>query len=95
MYLEKWDIKVNGLHDVWESWSTEKQKAFSAKYEDIALLLPIQVDEQLVKAIMPFLDSFYRCFTFNQEDMTLTVEKFTDSTQNSDTQPWQGLLEEN
>ena len=54
MYLEKWNIKVNEVHDVWKSWSFEKQKAFSIKYRDIALLFPIQVDEQLIKAIMSF-----------------------------------------
>ena len=35
-----------------KKWSIEKQKAFSAKYGDIALLLPFEVDEQLIKAIM-------------------------------------------
>ena len=47
------------------------------QYEDIALLLPIQVDEQLTKVIMPFWDLSYRCFTFNQEDMTPTIEEYT------------------
>ena len=77
VYLEKWNIKVNEVHDVWKSWNSEKQKAFSTKYVDIALLLPIQVDEQLIKAIMPFWDPSYRCFTFNQEDMTPTIEEYT------------------
>ena len=35
------------------------------------------MDEQLIKAIMPFWDPSYRCFTFNQEDMVLTIEKYT------------------
>ena len=54
-----------------EKLEYRKAKIFSAKYGDIAILLPIQVDEQLVKAIMPYLDPLYRCFNFNQEDMTL------------------------
>ena len=64
------------VHDVWKGWNAEKQKAFSVLYGDIALLLPIQVHEQLIKAIMPFWDPFYRCFTFNQKDMVLTVEEY-------------------
>ena len=65
VFLEKWNIKTNELHDVWKEWNAEKQKAFLAQYGDIALLLPIQVDELLIKAIMPFWDLSYRCFTFN------------------------------
>ena len=55
-----------------EKLSLKKQKAFSTKYRDIALLLSIQVNEQLIKAIMPYWDPSYR--TFNQEDMTPTIE---------------------
>ena len=42
-----------------------KIKGFLAKYGDIALLFPIEVDEQLIKAIMPYWDPSYRCFTLN------------------------------
>ena len=76
IFLEKRNIKVNEVHDIWKSWNVEKQKAFLALYEDIALLLPIQVDEQLIKAIMPFWDPSYRCFTFYQEYMVPTVEEY-------------------
>ena len=76
MYLEKWDIEVNELYDVWKSWSIEKQKAFSTKYRDITLLLCVQIDEQIIKAIIPFWDPSNRCFTFNQENMTLTIEEY-------------------
>ena len=55
----------------------ERQSAFMAKYGDITLLLPIEVDEQLLKAIILFWDPFYQCFTFNQEDLTPTVEEYT------------------
>ena len=54
----------------------KNKKAFSARYGDITLLLPIQMDEQLIKAIMPFWDLSYRFFTFNQEDMVPTVEEY-------------------
>ena len=40
------------------------------------MLLPIEIDEQLLKAIILFWDPSYRCFTFNHEDLTRTVEKY-------------------
>ena len=45
-------------------------------YGDIALLLLVKVDEQLLKAIILFWDPSYRCFTFNREDLTPTVEEY-------------------
>ena len=30
-----------------------------------------------MKAIMPFWDPSYRCFTFKQEDMTPTIEEYS------------------
>ena len=46
--------KVKELKAIWESWIVERQDAFTAKYGDIALLLLIEIDEQLLKAIMLF-----------------------------------------
>ena len=43
-FLEKHNIKVNVVHDVWKAMP--KSKRLSRPYTgDIALLLPIQVDE--------------------------------------------------
>ena len=68
--------KLQELKTIWEGWIVERQNAFTAKYNDIALLLPIEIDEQLLKAIILFWDSFYRCFTFNREDLIPTVEEY-------------------
>ena len=57
--------KIEELKTVWDSWIEERQNAFTAKYGDIALLLPVEVDEQLLKAIILFRDPSYRCFSFN------------------------------
>ena len=46
--------KIKELKAIWESWIVERQNAFTAKYGDIALLLPIEIDEQLLKAIILF-----------------------------------------
>ena len=68
--------KIKELKAIWESWTVEREDVFTAKYGDIALLLPIEMDEQLLKAIILFWDPFYRCFTFNHENLTPTVEEY-------------------
>ena len=68
--------KIEKLKAIWESWTVERQDAFTAKYGDIALLLPIEIDEQLLKAIILFWDPSYWCFTFNCEDLTPIVEEY-------------------
>ena len=70
------EIKLKDLKTIWEHWTIERQGTFTAKYSDIALLLPIEVDKQLLKAIILFWNSSYQCFTFNQEDLTSTIEKY-------------------
>ena len=68
--------KLQELKTIWENWTVERQNTFTAKYGDIALLLAVEVDEQLLKAIILFWDSSYRCFTFNHEDLTPIVEEY-------------------
>ena len=46
--------KIEELKTIWDNWIVERQNAFTAKYDDIALLLPIKIDEQLLKAIILF-----------------------------------------
>ena len=48
------EIKLKELKAIWDHWTEERQAAFTAKYDDIVLLLPIEVDEQLFKAIILF-----------------------------------------
>ena len=68
--------KIEELKIIWDSWTVERQNAFTAKYGDIALLLSVEIDEQLLKAIILFWDPSYRCFTFNWEDLIPTVEEY-------------------
>ena len=46
--------KITELKTIWDNWTEERQNAFTAKYGDIALLLTIEIDEQLLKAIILF-----------------------------------------
>ena len=48
------EVKLEKLKAIWDRWTEERQNAFTAKYDDIALLLLIEVDEQLFKAIILF-----------------------------------------
>ena len=48
------EIKLEKLKAMWDCWTEERQNAFTVKYGDTALLLPIEVDEQLLKAIILF-----------------------------------------
>ena len=59
------EMKLKELKTIWENWIVERRNAFMAKYGDIALLFSIEVDEQLLKAIILLWDPSYRCFTFN------------------------------
>ena len=68
--------KLQELKTIWEDWTIERQNDFLAKYGDIVLLLLVEVDEQLLKAIILFWDPSYRCFTFNREDLIPTVEEY-------------------
>ena len=68
--------KIEELKTIWDSWTVERQNAFMVKYGDIALLLLVKVDEQLLKVIILFWDPSYWCFTFNREDLILTVEEY-------------------
>ena len=56
-------IKLKKLKAIWDRWTEERHNAFTAKYGDTALLLPIEVDEQLLKAIILLWDLSYQCFT--------------------------------
>ena len=68
--------KIIELKIIWYNWTKERKNAFTTKYGDVALLLQIEIDEQLLKAIILFWDPSYRCFTINHEDLTPTVEEY-------------------
>ncbi|MBA0613131.1 hypothetical protein Godav_013636, partial [Gossypium davidsonii] len=50
---------------------------FWDKYGDVAQLLFIKPDDDLLKAMVRFRDPTYRCFTFNEVDMVLTIEEYS------------------
>ena len=46
--------KLGELKTIWDNWTVERQNTFTTKYGDIALLFPIAVNEQLLKATILF-----------------------------------------
>ncbi|KAG8490341.1 hypothetical protein CXB51_015529 [Gossypium anomalum] len=73
------NVRQNNLEDlvrVWNQWDPDTKGIFTERYGDIAHLITIRVDEQLIQAMVRFWDPAYQCFTFNQEDMTPTIEEY-------------------
>ena len=54
VYPKILEIKLKELKAIWDRWTEKRQNAFTVKYGDIALLLSIEVDKQLFKAIILF-----------------------------------------
>ncbi|KAG8471622.1 hypothetical protein CXB51_036694 [Gossypium anomalum] len=73
------NVRQNNLEDlvrIWNQWDSDTKGIFTERYGDIAHLITIRVDEQLIQAVVRFWDPAYQCFTFNQEDMTPTIEEY-------------------
>ncbi|KAG8474401.1 hypothetical protein CXB51_034078 [Gossypium anomalum] len=73
------NVRQNNLEDlvrIWNQWDSDTRGIFTERYGDIAHLITIHVDEQLIQAMVRFWNPAYQCFTFNQEDMTPTIEEY-------------------
>ncbi|KAL1128299.1 hypothetical protein V6Z11_A13G239600 [Gossypium hirsutum] len=73
------NIRQNNLEDftqIWKQWDSDTRGIFTEKYGDIAHLIAVNIDEQLIQGMVRFWDPAYLCFTFNQEDMTPTIEEY-------------------
>ncbi|KAG8490335.1 hypothetical protein CXB51_015948 [Gossypium anomalum] len=73
------NVRQNNLEDlvrIWNQWDSDTKGIFTERYGDIAHLITIRVDEQLIQAMVRFWDPAYQCFTINQEDMTPTIEEY-------------------
>ncbi|KAG8496456.1 hypothetical protein CXB51_009049 [Gossypium anomalum] len=78
---EKGDSLVEGCianlpEHVTVNWDSDTKGIFVERYGDIANLIAINVDKKLIQAMVRFWDPAYQCFTFNQEDMTPTIEEY-------------------
>ncbi|KAG8487737.1 hypothetical protein CXB51_018645 [Gossypium anomalum] len=73
------NIRQNNLDDltqIWRQRDSDTRGIFTERYGDIASLIAVNIDERLIQAMIKFWDPAYKCFIFNQEDMTPTVEEY-------------------
>ncbi|XP_022716541.1 uncharacterized protein LOC111275424 [Durio zibethinus] len=68
---------ISELEAIWKQWRMEKKESFSKKYGDVALLMSVKVDEQLMRPAIQFWDPSYQCFVFNQKDLAPTIEEYS------------------
>ena len=69
--------KLTELANLWELVSGPNKRMFCDIYGQIASLITVEVDEPLIRAAIQFWDPFYRCFTFNREDLLPTAEEYS------------------
>ncbi|KAG8500459.1 hypothetical protein CXB51_002729 [Gossypium anomalum] len=74
--VRDWSLKTQREKGGQPSGGEYTRGIFTERYGDIAHLITIRVDEQLIQAMVRFWDPAYQCFTFNQEDMTPTIEEY-------------------
>ncbi|KAE8701519.1 putative Suppressor of protein silencing 3 [Hibiscus syriacus] len=73
-------LKRNDMQDlrsIWESWDSNKKWQFYQTYGDIPYLLYVEVDDELLRALIQFWNPGYNCFTLNKEDLVPTIEEYT------------------
>ena len=54
-----------------------RKERFCKMYEDITSLISVMVEELMIRATICLWDLYYRCFTFNTEDLTPTIEEYS------------------
>ncbi|KAL4272652.1 hypothetical protein GQ457_13G018660 [Hibiscus cannabinus] len=65
------------LKEAWDQLGMDMKQKFQSMYGDITYLLNVEVDLGLIRALTQFWSPSYSCFTFNQLDMTPTIEEYT------------------
>ena len=65
------------LIDIWKRISKAKQEDFIEKYGQIATLALVEVNAHFLKAAVQFWDPSHRCFSFNKNDLTPTIEEYS------------------
>ncbi|KAG8498175.1 hypothetical protein CXB51_006645 [Gossypium anomalum] len=91
------NVRQNNLEDlvwIWNQWDSDTRGIFAERYGDIANLIAINVDECLIQAMIRFWDPAYQCFTFNQEDMTPTIEEYAALLRVDNVQPYKIYVKE-
>ncbi|KAK5846666.1 hypothetical protein PVK06_002963 [Gossypium arboreum] len=91
------NVRQNNLEDlvrVWNQWDSGTRGIFTERYGDIANLIVVNINERLIQAMVKFWDPTYQCFTFNQEDMTPTIEEYAVLLRIDNVQPYKIYVKE-
>ncbi|KAK5802319.1 hypothetical protein PVK06_029907 [Gossypium arboreum] len=91
------NIRQNNLEDlvwIWNQWDSDTRGIFVERYGDIANLIAVNIDKHLIQAMIRFWDPAYQCFTFNQEDMTPTIEEYAALLRVDNVQPYKIYVKE-
>ena len=76
-YVNLTQNNVSDLITIWEYIDQAAKESFRSKYGNIAALIAVVIDEPLLGAAIRFWDPSHRCFTFNKEDLTPIIEKYS------------------
>ncbi|KAE8736046.1 ubiquitin-like-specific protease ESD4-like [Hibiscus syriacus] len=68
---------MQDLRGIWESWDSNKKFQFYQTYGDIPYLLYVEVDDDLLRALIQLWNPGYNYFTLNKEDLVPTIEEYT------------------
>ncbi|KAG8480500.1 hypothetical protein CXB51_024630 [Gossypium anomalum] len=91
------NVRQNNLEDlvwIWNQWDSDTRGIFAERYGDMANLIAVNINERLIRAMVRFWDPAYQCFTFNQEDMTPTIEEYSALLRVNNVQPYKIYVKE-
>ena len=74
------DLEKNDLSQLEEIWKKIKElgkQRFIKKYGKIASLILVKIEKPLIRAAFQLWDPSHRCFAFNKEDLTPTIEEYS------------------
>ena len=73
------DFEQNDLKILAQVWlEMDKKEEFQHKYGNLAYLLFVPINTPILKDMLHFWDLSYHYFTFNQHDMTPTIEEYNE-----------------
>ena len=76
-YLKLIPNDIYDLSTIWKHIGKTEKNSFHGKYGDIVALLSVVIDEPMLMVTIRVWDPSFRCFTFNKEDLTPTVEEYS------------------
>ncbi|KAK8633142.1 hypothetical protein V6N13_013996 [Hibiscus sabdariffa] len=67
---------LSELKAIWQHCDESIKVEFQKEFKDIVLLLDVQVDRDLIRAMNQYWHLAYNCFKFGEVDVTCTLEEY-------------------